>query len=156
MSDGTVQSGSVFDVFVRECDSGDGLIVEPRRGDALLFYSMGPAGALDAASYHGGCPVLEGEKWGANVWAWNRPRPMFDKKEKKESTEFPVIFSNSRTDPVDLHWANGDDLQFYHSLPPREKWQIYTHVGHVWAATVGGVEVQRWTMSRAEATLSVL
>eukprot|EP01043_Picozoa_sp_COSAG02_P067846 COSAG02_NODE_11052_length_1805_cov_1.015240_3_plen_58_part_01 len=21
---------------------------------------------------HGGCPVLEGEKWGANLWLWSK------------------------------------------------------------------------------------
>ena len=45
--------------------------VPPKKGDALLFYSMQPDGALDPLSWHGGCPVLNGTKWAANVWVWN-------------------------------------------------------------------------------------
>jgi hypothetical protein len=49
-----------------------GLLVSPRRGDAILFYSQRPDGSLDDASRHGGCPVLRGTKAAANVWVWNR------------------------------------------------------------------------------------
>ena len=47
-------------------------MVAPRRGDALLFYSQTPDGALDGRTRHGACPVLAGTKAAANVWAWNR------------------------------------------------------------------------------------
>jgi hypothetical protein len=70
VSDGTKQTGSAFDSFARECDSGDGLVVAPKRGDALLFYSQTSYGKLDPMSYHGGCPVIKGEKWASNVWIW--------------------------------------------------------------------------------------
>lgn len=26
------------------------------------------------ASEHGACPVIEGQKWAANLWVWNGPR----------------------------------------------------------------------------------
>jgi len=48
--------------------------VTPRLGDALLFYSQQPDGSLDPLSLHGGCPVLSGTKWAANVWIWNSCR----------------------------------------------------------------------------------
>lgn len=32
------------------------------------------AGRVDEASMHGGCPVLAGTKWAANLWVWNGPR----------------------------------------------------------------------------------
>ena len=38
------------------------------RGEAVLFYDVTPAGDLDHKSEHGGCPVLEGVKWAANLW----------------------------------------------------------------------------------------
>lgn len=47
--------------------------VKPRKGDALLFYSMKPTGDLDPASLHTGCPVLEGTKWTATVWIHSKP-----------------------------------------------------------------------------------
>lgn len=39
-----------------------GLAVHPRKGDALVFYSLKPDGSLDKASLHGGCPVTKGAK----------------------------------------------------------------------------------------------
>jgi prolyl 4-hydroxylase len=45
-----------------------GLAVRPRKGDALLFYSLQPDGELDKASLHGGCPVIRGAKISATKW----------------------------------------------------------------------------------------
>ena len=53
---------------------GSKFAVAPKKGDALLFYSMEPDGTLDPLSWHGGCPVLNGTKWAANVWVWNKCR----------------------------------------------------------------------------------
>jgi len=57
--------------MVRDCYSK--LAVRPRQGDAVLFYNQGPGGTLEGDSEHGGCPVLQGEKWAANIWVWNGP-----------------------------------------------------------------------------------
>lgn len=45
-----------------------GIAVKPRKGDALLFFSLYPTAIPDATSLHGGCPVIEGEKWSATKW----------------------------------------------------------------------------------------
>ncbi|CAM6087606.1 unnamed protein product [Calypogeia fissa] len=45
-----------------------GLAVKPKKGTALLFYSLYPDATPDFASLHMGCPVLEGEKWSATKW----------------------------------------------------------------------------------------
>ncbi|ONK68417.1 uncharacterized protein A4U43_C05F11290 [Asparagus officinalis] len=45
-----------------------GVAVKPRRGDALLFFSLHPDATIDQSSLHAGCPVLEGEKWSATKW----------------------------------------------------------------------------------------
>ncbi|KAL8168395.1 LOW QUALITY PROTEIN: hypothetical protein V2J09_009894 [Rumex salicifolius] len=45
-----------------------GLSVKPRRGDALLFWSMKPDGSLYPTSLHAGCPVIKGEKWCCTKW----------------------------------------------------------------------------------------
>ncbi|CAH9084985.1 unnamed protein product [Cuscuta europaea] len=50
-----------------ECGKG-GLSVKPMMGDALLFWSMKPDGALDPSSLHGGCPVIKGNKWSSTKW----------------------------------------------------------------------------------------
>jgi len=53
-----------------------GLLVKPRKGKVILFYSLTPDGRGDDYSLHGGCPV-EGDgtkvKWAANQWVWNKP-----------------------------------------------------------------------------------
>lgn len=45
-----------------------GIAVKPRRGDALLFFSLYPTAIPDPSSLHAGCPVIEGEKWSATKW----------------------------------------------------------------------------------------
>ncbi|KAH9329849.1 hypothetical protein KI387_001957, partial [Taxus chinensis] len=45
-----------------------GVAVKPKRGDALLFFSLTPGTMTDSSSLHAGCPVIEGEKWSATKW----------------------------------------------------------------------------------------
>ena len=45
-----------------------GLHVKPRKGDALLFYSLTADGEEDRTSLHGACPVVKGVKWSATKW----------------------------------------------------------------------------------------
>ena len=52
-----------------------GVALAPVKDGALLSYSQTPDGALDAASKHGGCPVIDGLKWQARLWVWNAPIP---------------------------------------------------------------------------------
>lgn len=44
------------------------LAVKPRKGDALLFFSLHINATTDPSSLHGSCPVIEGEKWSATKW----------------------------------------------------------------------------------------
>lgn len=46
--------------------------VNPRKGDALLFYNCTPDGSVDPNSLHGGAPVIAGEKWIATKWIRER------------------------------------------------------------------------------------
>ncbi|KAL2940319.1 putative prolyl 4-hydroxylase 3 [Bienertia sinuspersici] len=63
--------GNVSDIpywnELSECGKG-GLSVKPKRGDALLFWSMKPDASLDPLSLHAGCPVIRGDKWSATKW----------------------------------------------------------------------------------------
>ncbi|XP_076924559.1 putative prolyl 4-hydroxylase 7 [Bidens hawaiensis] len=45
-----------------------GYAVKPKKGDALLFFSLHPNATTDVLSLHGSCPVIEGEKWSATKW----------------------------------------------------------------------------------------
>ncbi|XP_019085360.1 PREDICTED: probable prolyl 4-hydroxylase 6 [Camelina sativa] len=50
-----------------EC-AKQGYAVKPRKGDALLFFSLHLNATTDPTSLHGSCPVIEGEKWSATRW----------------------------------------------------------------------------------------
>ncbi|GKV08633.1 hypothetical protein SLEP1_g20237 [Rubroshorea leprosula] len=54
-----------------------GHAVKPRKGDALLFFSLHPDATTDNYSLHGSCPVIKGEKWSATKWIHVRS---FDKR----------------------------------------------------------------------------
>ncbi|KAJ8501158.1 hypothetical protein OPV22_011710 [Ensete ventricosum] len=60
-----------------ECSCGGikvkGLCLKPRKGDAILFWSMGLDGQSDPNSLHGACPVVKGEKWSATKWLRQGP-----------------------------------------------------------------------------------
>jgi len=46
--------------------------VTPVRGDAILFYNCTPNGMVDPESFHGGAPVIAGEKWIMTKWIRER------------------------------------------------------------------------------------
>ena len=73
-SNGNTDALGVWQSHDGRCDGdGGGLAIAPKSGDAILFYNHhvgadGRLGELDALSFHGGCSVLSGEKWIANMW----------------------------------------------------------------------------------------
>ena len=83
--------------MMETCHTGC-LAVKPKRGDAVLFYSQTSWGGLDVSSAHGtsckktiadatieannnvitgGCPVLEGTKWAANLVSRSNQQPKY-------------------------------------------------------------------------------
>jgi prolyl 4-hydroxylase len=48
-----------------------GLSIRPGKGGAAFFYNLLGDGNPDDLSLHAAEPVLEGEKWLANVWLWD-------------------------------------------------------------------------------------
>jgi len=54
----------------------DVLAVKPKKGAAILFYTLQPDGNLDRHSVHGSCPVLKGQKTVTQQWisdSWMAP-----------------------------------------------------------------------------------
>lgn len=75
----------------------NGYAVKPRKGDALLFFSLHLNATTDPLSLHGSCPVIEGEKWSATKWIHVR--------------SFETVFNNECQDqnPSCSQWAvNGE------------------------------------------------
>ena len=70
---------SVF-VYLSGCPKGGetqfhmlDLAVSPVCGNALIWLNIDKRNQLDGRTLHSGCPVLEGEKWGMNIWLRQRP-----------------------------------------------------------------------------------
>jgi len=75
-------------------DCSQGLRVRPRKGDALLFYSLlsdaHVQGVVDKYSLHGSCQLKKGHKWVANVMFHNKvslEEEMNQKSEEREQKE---------------------------------------------------------------------
>ena len=62
-------AGSWQHRMVKQCFSS--LAVRPKKGSAILFYNQLPTGVVDPNSAHGGCPVIRGTKYAANLWVWS-------------------------------------------------------------------------------------
>ncbi|GAB5366902.1 hypothetical protein AAMO2058_001183700 [Amorphochlora amoebiformis] len=63
------REGSWEHKMVKDCYAK--FSVKPKKLSAVLFYNQDSHGNLDHLSLHGGCPVISGQKWAANVWVWN-------------------------------------------------------------------------------------
>eukprot|EP01038_Epipyxis_sp_PR26KG_P009364 gene9364-12615_t len=54
--------------------NGLGFKINPKKGNAVLFYNMLEDGNGDVLSLHAALPCVEGEKWLANFWVWDPKR----------------------------------------------------------------------------------
>ncbi|GLE02312.1 hypothetical protein PINS_up011150 [Pythium insidiosum] len=118
-----------FDM-VKKCSTK--LASYPRKAHAILFYSQKPNGELDPMSLHGGCPVLDGTKWGANLWVWNKRRFGLDD-HGTQSRKFNVVFQNPSEKPVDLYWSSTKMT----TIEPRGRTLYTTYKGHKWTVKDG-------------------
>jgi prolyl 4-hydroxylase len=68
-------NGNIFNSYThnyKNCNVQNSLKVPPRKGSAIIFYSLQADGSLDRTSLHGACPVEgDDEKWAANKWIWS-------------------------------------------------------------------------------------
>jgi prolyl 4-hydroxylase len=97
--------------------------VKPSKGDAILFYHQDMEGHLDQAALHGACPVLRGEKWGANLWVWNGPvyQPGGLPKEDDVKTGL-AHFKNTLSIPVNLYYTDrmNNNREFVAKIEPQQ------------------------------------
>jgi len=145
--------------------------VKPRKGDAILFYSQHPNGEVDKMSIHGGCPVISGTKWAANLWVWNGPRNGYmvrdevtgnmrrklpeeraaeassvaddnSQTEKKVDISRSVTFVNvDVTTEANLYWED----QFWSKMEIGRTISVNTFLGHRWYVNVNGQRML-WTI----------
>lgn len=75
------------------------LAITPKTGDAVLFYSAKTSGKMDPLTEHGGCPVINGTKFGANLWIWNRGK-------YGSRTQYETTFVNELSVPAHVYFFN--------------------------------------------------
>jgi len=139
--------------MIVECRSR--MAVKPIKAEAILFYSQFPDGNVDRLSVHGGCPVLIGQKWAANLWVWNGPRngyarknPVTGKMERDtgSSSVAPVSVSASFDSEISvgakLFWQD----QEWGALIPGESIRVNTYQGHKWNVRLNGEVLLEWTI----------
>lgn len=159
-----IKQSSWEEEMVATCRSK--LSVRPHSGRAVLFYSQHPNGKQDLMSKHGGCPVLEGDKWAANLWVWNTPRADFPGAPMREDLiaqgvkppenaggqQLKATFINTGNDPsmrdAVLYY---DEAQFWgkmgHDDPPL---RANTFEGHRWNVRVNDQIVKSWVIGPEE------
>ena len=77
--------------------------VKPRKGDAILFFSLTPSAVADYSSLHVGCPVVKGKKWTATKWIHLEP---FEQKGLQVATQGEGLeYSCADLSPHCLYWA---------------------------------------------------
>jgi len=158
-----IKVGSWEEEMVAICRSK--FSIRPRAGRAVLFYSQLANGKVDKMSKHGGCPVLDGEKWAANLWVWNTPRQDFKgapqredlaaagfKEEKGTHQQLKVTFRNlGKDDSMKNAVLYYDEAMFWgklgHEDPPLH---VNTFQGHKWNVRVDDKVVKSWVVGSAE------
>ena len=148
------------------------MAIRSTSGRAVLFYSQLPNGEEDKVSTHGGCPVLSGQKWAANLWVWSTPRqgypgnpknPNFKHTAKSrkaseatnaddaEWKKVSATFGNKEADPkfdnAELYFENTFWSKMGPSDPPIA---VDTFKSHVWNVRVDGKVVHTWTITSDE------
>jgi hypothetical protein len=157
-----LKHGSWEEEMVAQCRTR--LAVRPHSARAVLFYSQYPDGTPDHDSLHGGCPVIKGEKWAANLWAWNAPRGGFpgspvnqdvvDKnraanKSPEQDIKKHATFYNNKGDETmryaELYFQETFWGKFGFDDPPLA---VNTFEGHVWNVLVDSKVVKTFTIGK--------
>lgn len=139
--------------MVAECRSR--LAVRPRKAEAILFYSQLPDGSVDRLSLHGGCPVLQGQKWAGNLWVWNGPRNGYmvknsdtGKLEKPTITSISASFESNDIIGAQLYWED----QVWEELSPNRPVKVNTFAGHKWNVRLDGDLLITWVIAADKAS----
>jgi hypothetical protein len=157
-----LKEGSWEENMVAKCRSR--LAIQPNSARAVLFYSQLPNGEEDPASLHGGCPVLKGEKWAANLWVWNTPRDGFLGNPKNPNhvededqdggaptpqyVQIEATFTNLGNEYAEAELYYNEDT-FWAKLG-KDPVRVNTYQTHKWDVKVDGKIVKSWTISEED------
>ena len=135
--------------MIVECRSR--MAIKPVKAEAVLFYSQFPDGRVDRLSVHGGCPVLIGQKWAANLWVWNGPRNGYPQRgsgavKSEKPTSVSAAFTSEVSTPHRLFWEDTD----WGALQPGADIRVNTFAGHKWNIRLNGEKVLTWVIAQGE------
>lgn len=154
-----IEEGSWEEQMVALCRSR--FSVKPHAGRAVLFYSQTPNGQKDPMAQHGGCPVLTGTKWAANLWIWNTPRRSFKGAPMRDDVD-PATLSDNMPKQLVATWKNTgedpamanavlyyDEAQYWGQLGPNDKQlRANTYEGHRWNVKVDDKVVKTFVIGK--------
>jgi len=134
------------------------LAAAPKKGRAILFYSQHPDGSLDNHAQHGGCPILDGQKWAANLWVWNKAMPFGSTRFAKPGETHANANGKAPTgldltvttnDPgVELFWVGGGKESKMGPVVPGEPFQLHSFDGHKFVARRHGSLLREFTVTK--------
>jgi len=131
--------------LLAECKSR--LSVKAVKTEAVLFYSQHPNGTANFLTKHGGCPVLQGEKWVANLFIWNGPRNGYwiinkgtGEMERPKLGTVSASFESRDVQGAHLYWED----TAWEELAPGTPVKVNTFKGHTWHVRVNGKTVFTW------------
>jgi len=158
---GVLKQDSWEEKMVARCRSR--LAIRPHSSRAVLFYSQNPDGTPDKNSMHGGCPVIHGEKWAANLWVWNAPRGGFpgspvnqhvvDKNRAEgksvDTGEKKASFTNTNTDERMRNAQLYFQETFWGKLGFGDPaLNVNTYEGHQWNVKVGDKTLKTFVIDK--------
>ena len=164
LRDGLANQASWEPRLVDQCYSK--LAARPKRGRAILFYSQHPDGSLDGAAQHGGCPVLEGQKWAANLWVWNKAMPFGSTRFQvagkggkggggAPGAQIDVVF-HSALDGIEIFWKGGDGAETkMGDLVENHPFTVNSYLGHAFAARRRGELLGEYAVAAAGNSFTV-
>ncbi|KAG7357547.1 2(OG)-Fe(II) oxygenase superfamily protein [Nitzschia inconspicua] len=137
------------------------LAIKPHAGRAVLFYSQHPNGEMDRNAKHGGCPVLNGTKWAANLWVWNTPRKGYKGAPIRDDVDPATLsdngpkqlfatFVNTGKDPTMANAELYYESQKWGPLHPDKPLRANTYEGHRWNVRVGDEVVTSWVIGNEQ------
>ena len=143
LADIGIKPGSWEERLVVACRSK--LAVKPKKAEAVLFYDQLPQGGQDDASLHGGCPVLKGTKWAANLWVWNGE--VHGSEINASGTEAAADADNGSLQAEFVSTVPGYSLYwketFFSSMMPNVPVRMNSFEGHVFNVFEGEEEGKR-------------
>lgn len=136
--------------------TADNLSFPARKGTAIIFYHQSGDGQMQAEALHGGCPVLSGTKWAANLWVWSGSRWLtagvrygLNGTSTAEGGPVRIEIRNSLSETAHIFYGETALAK----IPPGQTHPFSSYVGHRFNARLAGdLSTQVWSQEVQQGT----